>query len=312
MIRKHIKASASLACLALFANAVGCSTATSLGLPFASGPHKLTSTAKEFRKSAGYPASLPRELAKGVMPVYRVEAGDVLIVEPDSFDSTIRLPSEQLVQPEGTIELGRFGDVFVAGKTVREIEADVRAIIERQLLEESRDLPDDDPNKFSKDDASVSVRLTNRESKVFYVLGEVNAPGAYPLVGRETILDAILTAGGLTDGANEHDLIFIRPRQPGECRVVLPVCYRQIVQLGDTSTNYQVMPGDRIYIPSMTLHDDLKQLFTNCHDDTCPRCADTQSSCYADPPCDGSCSTCATISESALTPPQVAVESCSD
>ena len=34
------------------------------------------------------------------------------------------------------------------------------------------------------------------------------------------------------------------------CRVVLPVCYRQIVQLGDTTTNYQLQPGDRIYVPS--------------------------------------------------------------
>ena len=27
------------------------------------------------------------------------------------------------------------------------------------------------------------------------------------------------------------------------------MCYRQIVQLGDTTTNYQLQPGDRIYVP---------------------------------------------------------------
>ena len=32
-------------------------------------------------------------------------------------------------------------------------------------------------------------------------------------------------------------------------RIVLPVCWKQIVQLGDTTTNYQIAPGDRIYVP---------------------------------------------------------------
>ena len=42
-----------------------------------------------------------------------------------------------------------------------------------------------------------------------------------------------------------------RPTPPRSCRVVLPICYRQITQLGDTSTNYQIKPGDRIYFPPL-------------------------------------------------------------
>jgi len=38
---------------------------------------------------------------------------------------------------------------------------------------------------------------------------------------------------------------------------VLPVCYRQIVQLGDTTTNYQLQPGDRIYVPAMSIWEQL-------------------------------------------------------
>ena len=94
------------------------------------------------------------------------------------------------------------------------------------------------------------MRLIGRESKVFYVLGEVNAPRAYPLAGRETVLDGILTAGGLTRQADMNRVILSRPTSPDGCRVVLPVCYNQIVQLGDTATNYQLQPGDRIYVPS--------------------------------------------------------------
>ena len=29
-----------------------------------------------------------------------------------------------------------------------------------------------------------------------------------------------------------------------------PVCYQQITQLGDTTTNYQLQPGDRVFVPS--------------------------------------------------------------
>lgn len=287
------QAGASIACAALWTVAIGCSTASSLGLPVVSGPHQLMPTAKNFREAAHFPVPLPRELAKGVVPEYRVEAGDVLIVEPDNFDSTIRLPSDQPVQPDGTIELGRFGRLAVSGKSVPEIEAEVRQIIANQLSADSAEQNTDDEGAVDpvERDGAVSVRLLSRESKVFYVAGEVNSPGTYPLVGRETILDAIFTAGGLTDRANEHKLIFVRPTSPEDCRIVLPVCYRQIIQLGDTSTNYQVMPGDRIYIPSLTFHDDVKQFLMMGREESCPRCSTRQVSCVGHANCEagGTC-----------------------
>jgi polysaccharide export outer membrane protein len=74
--------------------------------------------------------------------------------------------------------------------------------------------------------------------------------------------------------------------------VVLPVCYRQIVQLGDTSTNYQVLPGDRIYVPSMTLHDDIKQICMLGRDEICPRCAGRQTPCIQTECGRASCARC--------------------
>ena len=35
------------------------------------------------------------------------------------------------------------------------------------------------------------------------------------------------------------------------------VRFARIVQLGDTSTNYQLLPGDRIFVPSRSLHETL-------------------------------------------------------
>ena len=127
----------------------------------------------------------------------------------------------------------------------------------------------------------MNVRLVGRESKVFYVLGEVNSPRAYPLSGRETVLDGILVAGGITRQADVSKVILSRPTKPEGCRVVLPVCYLNIVQLGDTSTNYQLQPGDRIYIPSQNALDDfsLKKLFGHKKDEPCGPCQGPQANC---------------------------------
>ena len=64
----------------------------------------------------------------------------------------------------------------------------------------------------------MNVRLVGRVSKVFYVLGEVNAPGAFPLSGRETVLDGIIAAGGITRQASTAKIVLSRPTSPDSCR----------------------------------------------------------------------------------------------
>jgi len=56
--------------------------------------------------------------------------------------------------------------------------------------------------------------------------------------------------------------------------VVLPICYRDIVQIGDTSTNYQLLPGDRIFVPTRTFSE---QMFHNKPE--CPPCGGPQQPC---------------------------------
>lgn len=235
----------------------GCSNI--LGLT--STGNRLTDNAKALRSAYPDPLPLPRELDKRIALPYVVEPGDVLLVQPANIDSPVRLPGDQTVLPDGTIQLGRYGPIVVAGKTIPQIEADSRAQIDAQ----------------EKNAGPITVRLVTRVSKVYYVLGEVNAPGAFPLQGRETVLDAILAAGGLNDRASRKFITLSRPTPPDGCRVVLPICYNDIVQIGDTSTNYQIANGDRIFVP------------TRGHDDCgrkkiCPPCGRPQVPC---PPPEG-------------------------
>ena len=216
--------------------AVGCS---SLGLSTPTNP--LTPEAKNARDAATVPAPIARELAKELHPAYVVEPGDTLLVQPVELDAPVRLPPDQPVFPDGTIDLGKYGRPVVAGKTLPQIETTIR----------------DQIKPHEKEAVAVTVRLIGRVSKVYYVLGEVNAPGAFPITGRETVLDGIIAAGGLGRKASQRNIILDRPSPPDGCRIVFPVCYPQIVQLGDTTTNYQLMPGDRIFVPSQGLLESL-------------------------------------------------------
>lgn len=111
------------------------------------------------------------------------------------------------------------------------------------------------------------MRLVKSQSAVYYVLGAVDSPGAYGLLGSETVLDAILNAGGLKEQASQCGILLVRPSPPGGCRIIMPVCYRQIVQLGDTTTNYQVMPGDRIFVAEKC---GLERRCKLCEEAACP------------------------------------------
>ncbi len=249
----------------------GCSTSSSnpLGI-FPEGQQLLRAT-KEARKINSEPWDIPRELAKATAPSYVIEPGDVLLVQTADFDSNVRIPADQPVLPDGTINLGKYGRLHVAGMTIDEVELAVINLV-RAKIEKPGD---------------IYVRIISRQSKVYYVLGEVNAPGAYPLQGRETVLDAILAAGGVNTRADLKKITMSRPTPPNSCRVVLPICYEQIVQLGDTSTNYQIAAGDRIFVPSKCFLSELK----NHSGKQCPTCDRPQYPCTSPDGCqNGGCS----------------------
>jgi len=255
----------SLLLLAAIVAAQGCSGASG-ALPFGTGSHRLLDSTEQLRQASPDAAPLPRELARTVLPEYYVEPGDVLLVQPADFESPVRLPNDQTVLPDGNIELGEYGRLQAAGKTPEEIEREVQELISARTPKAG----------------AITVRLVGRQSKIFYILGEVNSPGAYPLTGRETVLDAIIAGGGLTTSADQNGITYTQPTPPGSCRVVLPVCYREIVQIGDTATNYQLAPGDRVYVPSMTF---CQQICEALHgaEPGCPPCGAPQAAC---PPCE--------------------------
>ncbi len=74
-----------------------------------------------------------------------------------------------------------------------------------------------------------------------------------PFTGNETVLDAIGQVSGLPAVAATNRVWLARPDFAGNPNEILPIDWRAITKEGRTTTNYQLCPGDRIYVAAQPL-----------------------------------------------------------
>ncbi|MGA2622111.1 MAG: polysaccharide biosynthesis/export family protein, partial [Thermoguttaceae bacterium] len=145
------------------------------------------------------------------------------------------ITGQYLVGPDGTINLRQYGLIHVAGKTVTE----ARVAIQKHLTQ-------------FLDSPELSVDVVAFNSKMYYVITQGAGLGdsvrRLPVTGNETVLDAISQLNGLSQLSSKK--IWIARPAPNNfgCQQILPVDWDAICQGGQTATNYQLMPGDRVYI----------------------------------------------------------------
>ncbi|HET8670869.1 MAG TPA: polysaccharide biosynthesis/export family protein, partial [Candidatus Saccharimonadales bacterium] len=127
---------------------------------------------QEFRVASGTPdpARPPEEF-------YLIGAGDSLNVnvwkEP-TLSGTVK------VRPDGYVTLPLINEVQVVGLSTAQL---------RKTLE--------DKYKEFTTDPFVTIRVEGIASSEVFLVGQVGKPGAFPLVGNETILQLLTRAGGL-------------------------------------------------------------------------------------------------------------------
>ncbi|MEI8312038.1 MAG: SLBB domain-containing protein [Verrucomicrobiota bacterium] len=106
---------------------------------------------------------------------------------------------------------------------------------------------------------SLNARLQNgdvifipqSEDQIAFVLGEVKTPGVVPLRSQLTLMDAVMTAGGPTKGANMRDIFLVR--QIDGKGVVERIDFKELVGHANFSKNYVLRAGDLIYLPETGL-----------------------------------------------------------
>jgi polysaccharide export outer membrane protein len=69
----------------------------------------------------------------------------------------------------------------------------------------------------------------------------------FPVTGNDTVLDAISQINGLEQVSSKRIWIARPSEQPGEIQI-LPVDWYAVTEQGSPGTNFQLFPGDRVFI----------------------------------------------------------------
>jgi polysaccharide export outer membrane protein len=149
-----------------------------------------------------------------------------------------QIRGEHVVRPDGTIGLGLYGSAFVGGMTLEQ----AKFAIEQQL-------------SHFLEQPEISLDVFSYNSKYYYVVLDGGGYGQqvirFPVTGKETVLDAISQVYGLPAVSSTKRIWVARPNggDPSQ-EQVLPVDWRALTRCGSPATNYQLMPGDRVFVQS--------------------------------------------------------------
>jgi polysaccharide biosynthesis/export protein len=170
------------------------------------------------------PGEDPRATIAAVDPTsFQIGAEDILFVqvwrEPD-------FTRQVMVRPDGKITMPLIGEVVAAGLTPDQLTGNIAKGLAEYL---------------NKPEVLVSVLQVN--SKKYYMNGEVNRPGVFPLVVPTRVLEALSAAGGFREFANTKNITILRKGER------LKFNYKDVIKGKKLEQNIYLEPGDHIIVP---------------------------------------------------------------
>ncbi|WDP93293.1 MAG: polysaccharide biosynthesis/export family protein [Desulfobacter sp.] len=158
---------------------------------------------------------------------YKIGIGDVLKIstwkeEDLSFDTVF-------VRNDGKITFPLLDDIQAEGRTTMEL----KKFIEKKLSD-------------FVEAPTVTVTLANPGSQKYYILGEVQNVGEYPLVKKLTVVQAFALAKGFTEWASKDEIILFR-RHRGKEKMI-KIDYDDITD-GNLKNDIQLLADDIIIVP---------------------------------------------------------------
>jgi polysaccharide export outer membrane protein len=145
-----------------------------------------------------------------------------------------QIAGQHLVGPDGTVTLGNYGSMTVVGLTIAQAKTAVQNHLAQHL-----------------EDPEVALDVFAYNSKVYDVItqgaGLGDGVARLPVTGNETVLDAIANINGLTQISSKKIWIS-RPVPHSDQMEILPVDWQGITAHATSVTNYQILPGDRVFV----------------------------------------------------------------
>jgi polysaccharide biosynthesis/export protein len=190
-------------------------------------------------------SSHPKDIKYFKMPYEVNTSSTTYILQPPDeiqiFCSKVPIINEQRqkIRPDGKVSFEELGEIEAAGKTPAKLAEDIRL-----KTVELYQLTGENP---------IDVRIYTFQSKVYYVLGQVNDPGPRIYTGR----DSVITAVSLADPNPMAWLERIQIIRPSKNKSVRPAIfelnYDRMMAHGDTTKNVLLQEGDVIYVPPTVL-----------------------------------------------------------
>lgn len=135
------------------------------------------------------------------------------------------------VRSDGRISLPLVGELQATGRTPLQLEEDIASKLRNYIAT-----------------PEVTVMVQEIHSQKFNILGQVAKPGSYSLEVATTVLDAIATAGGFRDFANQKGIYILRQNPTGgQSRIAFN--YKNVIKGKNPQQNIKLEPRDTIVVP---------------------------------------------------------------
>jgi polysaccharide export outer membrane protein len=162
-------------------------------------------------------------------PQYIIGPGDQLQVFVwRNTDLSVTVP----VKPDGRITTPLVEDMQASGKTAAQLARDIEKVLAQYVRTPQ---------------VNIIVATPLSLYSAVKIVGQVKSPQTIPYREGLTVLDAVLTGGGLTDFAAGNRARIIR-QQDGRTSEV-KVRIKDMVERGDLRTNVALRPGDTLIVP---------------------------------------------------------------
>jgi polysaccharide export outer membrane protein len=158
---------------------------------------------------------------------YAIGAGDLLSI---SVWKNADLTRVVQVLPDGMISFPLVGEIKVAGISVAQLKKNLQ----------------DKLTPFVPD-PEISVEVQRVNSMIVYVIGRINRPGHFELVGNMNVLQALAMAGGLTPFAKRDGIKVLRNENDKTVEYVFD--YDAVTMDENHVQNIRLRRGDVVVVP---------------------------------------------------------------